>query len=108
MKNILFGLGVGLFLFFGPGLVDGNFGLIGSEYFLDYLPDGLWGIIMLGLVYSLIGGSIFLVFQNLLNKSSKSGDTSKISLTLEFSLGLVLAYTLVVVVVLRAFSNFGF
>ncbi|MDP3696413.1 MAG: hypothetical protein Q8R55_00065 [Candidatus Taylorbacteria bacterium] len=108
MKNIILGLVVGLVVFFGPGLTDGNFGLIGSEYFLNYLPNGLLGLMILGLIYVLIGGVIFLVLQTLLNKSSNYEGASRVNSTLKFCLGIVLAYAAVIVLVLRAFSNFGF
>lgn len=108
MKHIFFGFISGLIIFFAPGLIDGNFGLIGSDYLLDYLPNGLVGLIILGTVYVFIGGAVFFILQNLFKNKHDPVKTDKINLVLKFSLGVALAYIVVIILILRAFSNFSF
>jgi len=108
MKNIIWGLVLGLIVFLGPGFLDGNFGLVGSDYLLNYLPNGLLGLIILGIVYVFIGGIIFFLLKSLLNKNLNMTKTDIMNLTLKFGFGISLAYIITMILILNAFSNFGF
>ncbi len=108
MKHLILGLIVGLVFFLGPGLIDGNFGLVGSDKILTVLPNGLPGLIILGIIYVFIFGLIFFAVKKSLNKSKEPSNSDYLNLTLKFSFGVAAAYIIAIVLVMRAFSNFGF
>ena len=101
MKSIIWGLIVGLVLFLGPGLITGNGGLLGADL-ISGLSLGLFGLLLLGILYAAIGGVLYgfiLKFKNFSEIVKKS---------INFSVGVILAYIILWIIGLFAFSNFGF
>ena len=101
MKSFGLGLISGLILFLGPGLVTGNGGLLGADL-ISELSSGIFGLLLLGILYSVIGGVLYgfiLKFKKLPRVVIKS---------MNFSSGIILAYIVFWIVGLFAFSNFGF
>ena len=102
MKHFGLGLIVGLVFFLGPGLITDNGGLLGSELFEGLLALGIVGVILLGILYSAIGGIVF----GFIIKLKASQEIFKKSMI--FSSGILLAYLIFWIVGIFAFSNFGF
>jgi hypothetical protein len=101
MRNVILGLIIGLALFLGPGLITGNGGLLGADL-ISGLSLGLFGLLLLGVSYAVIGGvlyGLFLKFKNFSEVVKKS---------INFSVGIILAYLIFWIIGLFAFSNFGF
>ena len=102
MKHFVLGLLIGLVLFLGPGLITGNGGLLGSNLFPTLLSMGLIGLILLGVLYAAATSIIYGVILKL-RKTPRV-----IKKSINFSIGIVLAYLIFWSVGLFAFSNFGF
>ena len=98
-KFVFIGLIFGIILFYGPTLFNLNIDL-GSGYLLDILPNSMVGLLLLGVPYSVGGGTIFLIIRSIFQKQN-------ISESLYFALGMYVAYFSWILLGIIALSNFS-
>jgi hypothetical protein len=98
-KDFLFGLIVGLIFFLFFGILRG--GIPGVDIFLNLIPNNFLGLFLVGLPYVVIAMVAFYIVL-LIRKSCE-----KILLrSINFGVGVYIAYLPVVWVFLKAISNF--
>jgi len=96
--DLIIGFVGGSILFWLPMFLTGNFGLIGADYFPDFLTNDLGLTVIPYLIFGIIVYSLYLIIRH---KKTKEILFSIVG----FSIGLILSYTLVILTLIKALQN---
>ena len=99
LKDSLAGLIAGLLFFVFFGVFRG--GLWGVEILISLVPNSLFGLLLIGLLYTVVAVIIFPIVALILRFSGKI-----IIRSIFFGMGFYVSYLPVVLIFLQAFSNF--
>lgn len=109
--DLLVGFVLASILFWVPSLAAGNGGLLGMEYFPDFLSGTVAGLFVSGILYSFIVSIIlsfvYYLFLKIIDKGLFTFNIAWLRFIL-FFVGVYLAFAVVAKVILLAFNNAEF
>ena len=104
IKFLLLGFMVGLIFFIGPGLLTGNGGLLGYDFFPNFLSQNTFGLIIIGFIYGFLGALILGLLLMLLKKGENGLIVIKNAGI--FGFGILISYGIFWLVAAWAISGF--